>query len=898
MILYYFVICYLVTYYNSKTVFHTVNVLDLDGNVCPLPTRRNVACPKLCVQNLDQCPPKLKPSCGEGMAYCGDGKCYKDKCPETIINPCSCGQPSDLGVIPCNITLVTLVEVKNYKKADEPQLLSGECVKQLEYQGEWSIYNGEKLDKPFWLQCPRSTDPVFNYNETIWKAVFGYVGVQVGILIIWQIYKFISEMGSRDMFACENSPPTSESFDSRNSNNNTYAMETEKTFRSKYLHLMESNELFPISGYKSHIFGTLGFYTLCLTTIMFWVFIFINVLDYYGDITGTPFGVYKNSWALSSKTMMAVWICTAVWLVGLNIVKTRVRNHFRVRVNPLTADYIEIKKPEHPSILSENQTTRLVKLVQALENMVKKFIGWDKLITTEKLHRTQTGRFYFTYQCTRLIYQEKLGFFAPHQFQLGDSYEAFYPLINGITVEEANRRLELKGPNFISVKVDKLPMALARELMGFFYAYQFMLFTILFYIDYYIMAFVITAVIVFSAFVKVITKRSSELRVKGMAEQTSQVKVLRDGRWLEYSSDQLVPGDVIAILDKEVLRCDCVLLSGKAVLDESSLTGEPLPIRKFPLPTDHTNFDATSHSKMHVLFDGTKTVQVVPDPGELYVKALVLETCTSTDKGRLIQKILYSQPITFIFDEELKVAIVLLVLWGFFIFGFGVWFMSQELAVAWFYSVFAIAGVINPLLPAALVIGQSVAAKRLRDHRIFCVDYPRIIIAGKVELFCFDKTGTLTKDGLDYLGGQPTILTGGGVKLGEMTADITKYPLEFEMGLASCHSVASVNGMMVGNPVDIEMFKYVDWNLELPEQVTYLDTIKSNAGKKIHVVQRFQFVHARASMSVAILDPNTGHVHVYVKGSFEKLKELCKSTTFPVNYDEQTEGWQQEDAMY
>jgi cation-transporting ATPase 13A3/4/5 len=44
---------------------------------------------------------------------------------------------------------------------------------------------------------------------------------------------------------------------------------------------------------------------------------------------------------------------------------------------------------------------------------------------------------------------------------------------------------------------------------------------------------------------------------------------------------------------------------------------------------------------------------------------------------------------------------------------------------------YAISQLVSPLLPAALVIGQSVTAGRLRQKNIFCVDLPRILMAGK-----------------------------------------------------------------------------------------------------------------------------------------------------------------------
>ena len=64
----------------------------------------------------------------------------------------------------------------------------------------------------------------------------------------------------------------------------------------------------------------------------------------------------------------------------------------------------------------------------------------------------------------------------------------------------------------------------------------------------------------------------------------------------------------------------------------------------------------------------------------------------------------------------------------------------------------SISQILSPLLPAVLVLGQTVAAARLRQKEVYCVNLPRIPLSGKVRIFCFDKTGTLTKEGLDFYG--------------------------------------------------------------------------------------------------------------------------------------------------
>ena len=70
--------------------------------------------------------------------------------------------------------------------------------------------------------------------------------------------------------------------------------------------------------------------------------------------------------------------------------------------------------------------------------------------------------------------------------------------------------------------------------------------------------------------------RSAEL----LKDQTaSSIRVLRDGSFVDESSENIVPGDVFE-LKSGVVPCDCCILSGSIFVDESILTGESNPCRK------------------------------------------------------------------------------------------------------------------------------------------------------------------------------------------------------------------------------------------------------------------------------------------------------------------------------
>ncbi len=49
---------------------------------------------------------------------------------------------------------------------------------------------------------------------------------------------------------------------------------------------------------------------------------------------------------------------------------------------------------------------------------------------------------------------------------------------------------------------------------------------------------------------------------------------------------ELMPGDLVALgeVSNQLLVCDMVLLSGECVVNESSLTGESVPVIKSALP--------------------------------------------------------------------------------------------------------------------------------------------------------------------------------------------------------------------------------------------------------------------------------------------------------------------------
>lgn len=144
--------------------------------------------------------------------------------------------------------------------------------------------------------------------------------------------------------------------------------------------------------------------------------------------------------------------------------------------------------------------------------------------------------------------------------------------------------------------------------------------------------------------------------------------------------------------------------------------------------------------------------------------------------------------------------------------------------------------VIPPALPAAITIGSLYAENRLKRKGIYCISPRTINVSGSVNCVCFDKTGTLTEDGLDLMG-VVQITAEVKDKLGkenmlerEVNVDTPKEEKlfcklerktktldihsKFVQGMATCHSLTTIDGKLSGDPIDVIMFEGTGWTLE------------------------------------------------------------------------------------
>lgn len=409
------------------------------------------------------------------------------------------------------------------------------------------------------------------------------------------------------------------------------------------------------------------------------------------------------------------------------------------------------------------------------------------------------------------------------------------------------------------------------------------------------------------------TKRNSE-SLLALTRNHSKVKIVHQGQIRELDSCNLVPGHVLIVNSLiNVCPCDIVIIKGDAIVDESMLTGESVPVSKVSAnfsPEDGICQEFAAKNASSVIYGGTKVLRARHGSKQSAI-AIVVKTGFQTVKGNLIRSILFPKPASFNFyADSIKFVIIL----GFIAaFGFAFSLYSQITLGASAYYIISraldlITVVVPPALPATMSVGTVFSLNRLKKKLIHCICPSKINVASKVEVFCFDKTGTLTEDGLDLFGavvaltGPESILLPNHQLRSCSLIDSSRLS-SLNQCMALCHSLQKIEGILVGDPLDVKMFESSGWILE-EHHNTILRAIARPAGSEafafghldsladmsslstdeIGIIRCMDFHSDLRRMSVITKALRSDTISAYSKGSPESILSICRPESVPADF--------------
>ena len=321
---------------------------------------------------------------------------------------------------------------------------------------------------------------------------------------------------------------------------------------------------------------------------------------------------------------------------------------------------------------------------------------------------------------------------------------------------------------------------------------------------------IILGVCVLNAIIGTVQENKAEKSLEALKKMSSPTCVVRrDGKLIELKAEELVLGDIVILEEGRTVPADLRLTEAiNLKTDESSLTGESLPVEKDAniVFSDEVGVG----DRVNMVYMSTP---VVYGRGE----GVVVRTGIDTETGKIAKLLSEGEDDTTPLQKQLAklskflgiltIAIVILI--------FGVQLIdlakSNGGSKGWLDGIvenfmFAISLAVAAVpegLPAVVTIVLALGVQKMVKANTIVRKLPSVETLGAVSVVCSDKTGTLTQNKMTvvraYLNEQ---LVGGE----EIFTDNYKF---LSMGLSLC-SNASVDEGLYGDPTEIALVEYAN----------------------------------------------------------------------------------------
>ncbi len=251
----------------------------------------------------------------------------------------------------------------------------------------------------------------------------------------------------------------------------------------------------------------------------------------------------------------------------------------------------------------------------------------------------------------------------------------------------------------------------------------------------------ILAVLLISAAIGFVTESRAVQSMEALQEMTKiNTKVRRDGEVEEIHAERLVPGDIVVLNSGDIVPADLrVIESSKLQADESTLTGESVPVSK---SVEALEEDVPLAERKNMLYKGTFLTRGTAE-------ALVVSTGLETELGEISESIVEAEeeqtPLEERLDELAQKLIPLLVVIAIIVAISGI--IRGEDPILMIKTAIALAVATIPEgLPIVATLALARGMWRMADQNALINRLSSVETLGSTNIICTDKTGTLTEN--------------------------------------------------------------------------------------------------------------------------------------------------------
>ena len=291
------------------------------------------------------------------------------------------------------------------------------------------------------------------------------------------------------------------------------------------------------------------------------------------------------------------------------------------------------------------------------------------------------------------------------------------------------------------------------------------------FFKFIIITFLIVAQIIIIK-IKIINKYKNEFTLDG----NEKVRVKR--KYLFKEDEQvfslldnidLLPGDIIYFKQNDLVPCDCILIGGECIVNQSDLTGKIDTYKKFALKSNNKYFNY-KNSYNNILYHGTRIIKTNTKNNNEYISALCINTGANTIKANQYSNILYftmrKNNKYSLFNERKRVYLfmiipfVLTLVLGFFVFDSFIRDKNRSNSKNKLPSY--IIGMICKSFMTYYFITKNIIifiyVLFLNKVDITCFDQLRLLNLGEINKIIFNKTETLSSNNLNIIGYHPVYM--------------------------------------------------------------------------------------------------------------------------------------------
>ena len=314
---------------------------------------------------------------------------------------------------------------------------------------------------------------------------------------------------------------------------------------------------------------------------------------------------------------------------------------------------------------------------------------------------------------------------------------------SGLKLEQVEKLESLRSDNeilnFDSIKTSTIFFSQFKELWVIISVLNIILFA---FLGYWFMFLFFAAIIAINLSIIALKKMKKEKELEELKKfDSNYAKVLRDGKFMKVSPQQLVIGDIVHLEKGDMIPADLRVIDSEGLkVDESAVTGEEYISEKYE--TKILDKDISLLEMKNILF---KASRILAGSGE----GIVISTGANTEIGKRI-KILIDEKnkytdfilkdINYVLNKLSIAAAAIGILAG----GLLYFFYKNP-----YTSLEAFSIILMSLMPFSLMctlyLSVKIIIKNFNKKNVVFKDLTAIKAFAEADLICVDKIGTLSK---------------------------------------------------------------------------------------------------------------------------------------------------------